>query len=293
MDTTTKFGILVGVDGSPESDAAIRWATAEAIMHGQHLTLFHVLVPIVADWPVIPVETNVAEWKAANASHVLETAMKTVHEAAGAATPPIVHSETQVDNVAAALVKASRHAALTVVGSRRLGVLGRALLGSASGYLVQHGRGPVAIVHAGEAQAPDPVSPVVVGIDGSPASEAATALAFEEASRRGVELVALHAWYDMGIETAISSYSMEYENDAHALLAERLTDGQLRYPNVIVRRRVVVDRPADRLIEESAQAQLVIVGSHGRGGFEGMLLGSVSAKVARQAQAPTIVVRAR
>jgi nucleotide-binding universal stress UspA family protein len=132
---------------------------------------------------------------------------------------------------------------------------------------------------------------VLVGIDGSPASEAATALAFDEASRRGVDLVALHAWSDVGVLPVLGMDWHEYEDRGHEVLGERLAGWQEQYPDVRVRRRIVCDQPAHRLVDESAHAQLVILGSRGRGGFAGMLLGSVSTAVAESAPCPVIVVR--
>ena len=157
--------------------------------------------------------------------------------------------------------------------------------------MVHHAHCPVAIVHEGEAEAPDHGSPVLLGIDGSPASEAATALAFDEASRRHVDLVALHAWSDVGVFPILGMDWHKYEDQGLEVLGERLAGWQEQYPDVHVRRRIVCDLPARWLIDESEQAQLVIVGSHGRGGFTGMLLGSVSTAVAESAKAPVIVVR--
>jgi nucleotide-binding universal stress UspA family protein len=113
-------------------------------------------------------------------------------------------------------------------------------------------------------------------IVGVAASEQATAIAFDEASRPGVYLVALLAWSDW---TARGSPAIEWstlQSVGGKLLAERLAERQERYLDVWVRRVVVPDRAASHLVMQSESAQLVVVGSHGRGGFAGMLLGSVS-----------------
>lgn len=184
-------------------------------------------------------------------------------------------------------------AGMVVVGARGMGAVGRLLLGSVSNGLVQHAQCPVAVVHADETSAAEQNAPVLLGIDGSPASEAATAFAFNEASRRGVPLVALHAWSDVGVFPALGMNWREHENKGHEVLAERLSGWQEQYPDVHVRRRLMCDRPAHWLIEESRPAQLVVVGSHGRGGIAGMLLGSVSSAVAQCAKAPVVVVRGK
>ena len=191
-----------------------------------------------------------------------------------------------------ALVGASRDAYMTVVGSRGMGTLGRAILGSVSSGLVHYAHGPVAIIHTDDARTPADTSPVLLGIDGSPASEEATALAFDEASRRGVDLVALHAWSDVGVYLDLALDWRQFEDQGHEVLGERLAGWQEQYPDVRVQRRIVCNRPAHWLIEESQQAQLVVVGSHGRGGFTGML-GSVGSAVAQAAKVPVIVVRPR
>ena len=202
-----------------------------------------------------------------------------------------LRTEVLYEYAVPALVDASKDAWMLVIGSRGMGAFGRAVLGSVSSGVVHHAHCPVAIVHADEAQSPDHTSPVLLGVDGSPASEAATALAFDEASRRQVELVALHAWSDVGVLPVLGMDWHKYEDEGHEVLGERLAGWQEQYPDVVVRRRIVCDRPARWLIDESQQAQLVVVGSHGRGGFAGMLLGSVSTAVAEAAKAPVIVVR--
>lgn len=286
-------GILVGVDGSPEADAAIRWATREAVLRHQRLTLLHVVAPLVVSWPVIPVATAITDWQMQNANDVLATAVKTVHAAVGRAEPPEVRTLIRHGGVAEAVVGWSRDALVTVVGSRRMGVVRRALEGSVSGHVLRHAGGPVVIVHVDEARALDPSSPIVLGIDGSPVSEAATAWAFDEASRRGVELIVLHAWADSAVRTLLGIDWEQYEAEGHAVLAERLAGWQEKYPDVTVHHRLVVDSPAERLVDASRQAQLVVVGSHGRGGFTGSVLGSVAARVCAEAAAPTVVVRPR
>src|SRR5262249_48225783 len=139
---------------------------------------------------------------------------------------------------------------------------------------------------------PDPLhAPVLVGIDGSPASELATATAFDEASRRGVELKALHAWSDTQVLELPGFDWAVVKADAERSLAERLAGWEERYPDVTVHRLLSCDRPARQLIEESESAQLVVVGSHGRGGITRMLLGSVSNAVVHSVRMPVIVAR--
>ena len=287
----TKNGILVAIDGSVESDAAVRWAAHEAAMRHAPITLMHVVLPVVTSWPVPSLQAEFNEWQEDNARQVIEDAEKTLRADVGAAAVSDLHSQIEHAYVVPALVSASKDAEMVVVGSRGLGAVGRAVLGSTSGGLLRHAHCPVAVIHADEAQAADRTSPVLLGIDGTPASEAATALAFEEASRRKVDLVALHAWSDVGVFPVVGMNWQEYEDEGHEVLGERLAGWQEQYPDVHVRRRIVCDRPARWLIDESQQAQLVIVGSHGRGGFPGMLLGSVSTAVAEAAKAPVIVVR--
>ncbi len=287
--TARKYGILVAVDGSPESDAALGWATSEAVMRHLPLTLMHVIAPVVVSWPVRYLKASYAAWQEDNAKHVIEQAQKSVHAAASSSNPSI-QIEICHDGVVRGLISASRKATLTVVGSRGLGAVGGSILGSVSRGLLHYARSPVAVIRPQEPTA-DATAPVLLGIDGSPASETATELAFDEASRRGVDLVALHAWSDVSVVGAVGVDWSEYQQEGHEVLAERLAGWQEQYPEVHVRREIVCDRPANWLIEHSGRSQLVVLGSRGRGGFTRLLLGSVSTTVAEASKAPVIVVR--
>lgn len=298
-ESTSKYGILVAVDGSAESDAAVRWAAREAAMRDAAVTLMHVIAPAMVSWPARPLEASFNNWQEENAQQVIERAQKTLHASLGDAEPSAVRAAvqhgavtaTQHGGVAATIIGASAEAQMVVVGSRGVGSLARVALGSVSRNVVQHAQCPVAVIHADEGTTPDVTSPVLLGIDGSPASEAATALAFDEASRRGVDLVAVHAWHNLGCYPVVGMYWESWEEEGHQVLAQHLAGWREQYPDVNVRRRVVCDQPARWLIDVSAEAQLVVVGSHGRGGFKGMLLGSVSTAVAERAKVPVIVVR--
>ncbi|MEZ0351548.1 universal stress protein [Mycobacterium sp. pR1184] len=290
-EPTKKHGILVCVDGSAASDAAVVWAAREAGMRHSTITLMHAVAPIVVGFPVGRLYDEMPGWQKEAGQHVIDQAQKTLSASLGESEAPEIRTEVVYSNVAPALIEASKDARMVVAGSQGLGALGRLLLGSVTTSLVHHAHCPVAVIHSDGDAAVDSTAPVLVGIDGSPASESATALAFDEASRRGVGLVALHAWSDVGVFPMLGMDWRDSEAKGEEILAERLAGWQEQYPDVHVRRVLCCDLPSRWLLEESEHAQLVVVGSHGRGGFAGMLLGSVSSHVAQSATVPVIVVR--
>ena len=289
-ESPTDFGILVGIDGSPESHAAVRWAAQEAVMRNRPLTLMHVVEPILVTWPIDAVVTSFYEWQEDNAQNVIRQAQETLDATLQDSTPPAVNLQLRHDGVVPELTDASDHAELLVIGSRGLGPVGGAVLGSVSRTILHHAHCPVVVTKEGVVRPQQPL-PVLLGIDGSPASENATAFAFSEASFRGVELIALHAWSDAAVVPVLGKDWHQYEQQGHEILAERLAGWQERYPDVRIQRRIVADKPARWLIDESRNAQLVVVGSRGRGGISSMLLGSVSTAVAESALAPVAVVQ--
>ncbi|MQS37876.1 universal stress protein, partial [Streptomyces katsurahamanus] len=147
---------------------------------------------------------------------------------------------------------------------------------------------------------PDPAGPVLLAVDGSPQAEAAVGFAFAEASLRGAELVALHAWSgwtgrgddDPGHPQNLVDDAGRLGDTEERVLAEALAGWQAKYPDVTVRRDLVRKSARQALIEASEEAQLLVVGARGRGGFTGLLLGSVSQAVLHHAHCPVAVVRA-
>ncbi|OBG17525.1 universal stress protein [Mycolicibacterium celeriflavum] len=286
MATATKHhGILVAIDGSPAAKVAVDWAAREAAMHRLPLCLIHVIdSPSVPMWPQEPMPLEPVDRLNQRGRDIIEAATETAKNAT-AGEDLAITTELVTARVLPTLVDLSKDAHMIVVGCRGLGAIRRRLLGSVSWGLLHHAKCPVAVIHDEDPLMPQPISkaPVVVGIDGSPASELATAIAFDEASRRGVELAAVHAWSDMSGYELPGCEVPALRREAEVALGERLAGWQEQYPDVKIRRVVVMDRPAHQLLEQSDSAQLTVLGSHGRGGFAGMLLGSVSSAVAEAA----------
>lgn len=158
--------------------------------------------------------------------------------------------------------------------------------------LAGHAACPVVVVREPVGASED--LPVVVGVDRSSHSEAAVAFAYEVASLRGAPLAAVHTWSVWLFNTRMGPL-MDWEpiqTREREVLAERLAGWSEKFADVPVRRVVYRDRPARSLLEQAAHAQLLVVGSRGRGHLTGLVLGSVSHAVLHRAACPVAVVRA-
>jgi nucleotide-binding universal stress UspA family protein len=204
-----------------------------------------------------------------------------------------------VGGPAGVLVDESRAASLVVVGTRGLGGFAGLLAGSVSTQVADHAHCPVIVVRTGATTGPGPGAPVVVGLDGSPLSSHALQFALDLAAASDAPLVALYAWRglptgNLGPTTVWHYDPEEAEEEARRLLAEQLAGCAERYPQVSIEQRTVLSfNPGDTLVDASRTAGLVVVGSRGRGGFTGLLLGSTSQTLVHHARCSVAVIHQR
>jgi nucleotide-binding universal stress UspA family protein len=190
---------------------------------------------------------------------------------------------------ARALLGEAEHADLVVVGSTGAGAFTRFLLGSTTGALLASCPCPVVVVPA---QAPEPTGRIVVGTDGSEHAEHAVRWAADEADRRGAELMIVHGWkrgYHLTIE------GVDRADDLTPVDAELILDRAVEAARAVsgasIEGRLVEGSVADTLLDLSKTADLLVVGSRGRGGFRAMLFGSIASSVATHSHCPAVIVR--
>lgn len=290
--------VVVGVDGSKGSDIAVRWAAEFAASRGRELDIVHGMDLLSVSRVYNSYEAmapSVIDGVRARAAAVVADA-----ELAAQATVSGVRISTQIsdDSPGQVLIGRSHRAYAVVLGAT--GTAGTlAHLGSTLLAVTAHAEGTVAVVRT-DPDAGDTIhheGPVVVGVDGGPVSEAAIATAFMEAAERRAELIAVHTWSDWNFGSfagreGLTMPDIDSEEAEIAILAERLAGWQEKYPDVTVTQQVYPDGPREQLRTWSRSAQLVVVGSRGRGGFEGLLLGSTANYLVQHAFCPVMVVHA-
>ncbi|WP_406177428.1 universal stress protein [Streptomyces sp. NBC_00996] len=285
--------VVVGVDGSASSLAAVETAAREARWRGAGLRVVHAF-----PWPAmhVPLGPSPLGPPEGGIRNMVEHLGREAVARARSVAPEVDVSQAVVTGEPLTVLEAqSRAAELVVVGSRGMGGFVGLLVGSTAVHLAAHGKCPVLVVR----ETGDDAGPVVLGVDGSTTGESAVDFAFVEAAWRGAGLVALHAWTTWNAplpapQDAAAPYANppgELGQEEERLLAEALTGHRERYPEVAVEHQVVHGRTREALIEASCSAQLLVVGARGRGGFAGLLLGSVSQAVLHHAHCPVAVVR--
>lgn len=284
-------GVVVGVDGSEPSRQALEWAACEASRRGVTLGIAH----------AFPVDVSAARTEDPPA--LRGAAERLLAEAADHARG-LVNGVSVVQALldgppARALVRESEHVSLLVVGSRGQGGFVNLLLGSTAVNVAAQAACPVVVMPRPEARGPlgTDMGPVAVGTDASPRADRALEFAFARAQDRNVAVIALYAWQ---LPDSYSAYpirellrggSSRAERDACARLADAVGPWQRRYPTVAVDQHVVLGQPVNVLADASSNAQVIVVGSRGRGSLAGLVLGSVSQGLLRHTQCPVLVVR--
>jgi nucleotide-binding universal stress UspA family protein len=285
--------IVVGVDASLSSADAVNWAADACERRHATLRLVHAYpysaVPIQRPGPTLADEQRAPDPQSAMLLDDVAAALRASHPNLTVDTRPLPGSPDDV------LRHESERARLTVIGAHGTGHISgtnrRPTLGSVASALSAVNPAPVAIIH------PHHITtgrgPVVVGVDGSPASEAAVAFAFQEAAVRQAELIAVHSWHSEQAGSAYPDFPTpneitEIEDGEHALLSQRLAGWRETYPDVQVHRRVINGRSTPALLDFGQSAQLVAVGSRGRG-YTSRLLGSTSNALILQCECPVVV----
>lgn len=260
--------VVVGVDGSEQSFAAASWAVDEAARLSEQVRVVLVNDRAPCDdelWACL--EGNVRR-------------LSTDH-------PQLkIYPKLARGHPASELVRRSAQARLVVVGSRGRGAVAGTLLGSVSTKVATHAHCPVVVVRE-----PRYDGPVVVGLDGSPHSQLALRFAFETAAERATELVAMQVWQEPHAEQPALDVDLQEQLErVRRSLAEQLAGWREGYPSVPVRAVAQRGHVVGELVHAARDAQLLVVGHRGAGGFAG-LLGSVAAGVLHHAPGAVAVVR--
>jgi nucleotide-binding universal stress UspA family protein len=283
--------LVVGIDGSASARHAAFWAAREAVRRHAALSLvFAYSLPAAGYSGYNPYPADMLGTMSDDGQAVLDEVAAAVH----AAHPELdVTTEVVHCDPATALRRAADGAVLTVLGGHHRSRVATAL-GSLAAKLVARNPSPVAVVPDGEEPG---TGPVVVGVDGSPASEGAISFAFEAASLRHAPLTAVHCWTDPAGMSAVTTYTAmladpdPIEESERSLLSERLAGWSEKYPDVAVERVLTRQGAVFALGDLASSAQLLVIGTRGHAGLAGLLAGSTGQTLIGHSSVPVVVVR--
>lgn len=273
--------ILVGVDDGPESQLALRWAVEAAEGRGAAVRVVRAYLNELSRWPAVGVEGYVPPPMPLDKyQHEVEAAVQYARDRLGYQGGSGWLAD---DDPAHAILTEAGEADMVVVGTRSRNKMSAAVLGSVATSVTAKAPCPVVVVR-GERR----TGPVVVGTDGSAESEQAMAFGFEEAARTGQPLKVVYCWHPQEQHAESTESTRRLLKD---WLAESIAPYLDKYPTVRAQASVVEGRASAQLVDLSATASLVVVGSRGRGGIAGLLLGSVSQSLLHHADSPVAIVR--
>lgn len=278
MDEDNRNTIVVGYDASPEADLALAWAGEAALLAQMRVRAVIVDDLYESQWTGLGRRSN--EELTAQFEGVLKRsgAHGTLERRSGTIVP--------------VLLDAARDAPMLVVGSHGHGRVAEVMIGSVSQHVATHAACPVVVVR-------EPASAsahrIVVGVDGSGGSRAALEFACRRAELTGEVVVAVHAWKigrvlldHRGLLPPDLGPTLEARE---LLLSESVAGVRGDHPDVTMQLEAIPVAPGQALVDQSSTASLIVTGSHGRGAFAGMLLGSVSHEVLCRATCPVAIVR--
>ncbi|MDT4910055.1 MAG: hypothetical protein QOI69_3296 [Pseudonocardiales bacterium] len=287
--TVHRMPVVVGVDESDGADQALTWAAEEARSRGVGLRLVcayggefsYAGLTLFGNFPV----PDLAGAGKATADLLAKAAARVAER-----TPEVeVVTEAVEDDAAQALIEESANASLMVLGSRHRGGTGSVVLGSVSSAVAAQAACPVVVLRGPAGLAAEHAQ-VVVGVDGRPTSEKVLAFAFDYASRHSAPLHAVLCWHPDRLAEMKWRAQQPAPAEAEAWLSEALAGWRERYPDVTVHSGVERQHPVDALVEASNGQDLLVVGSRGRHGLTGAVLGSVSQGVLHHANCPVAVL---
>lgn len=282
---TAPGSVVVGVDGSSYSDAALEWAVDYAVAHHAPLCMVHGAGELGDT--LLPYRIDAREQLESVSRKVTEHSLALVQ---GRAPDLEVEIRAPFEDARRALVEVE-HASMIVIGTRGRGTLRSLLLGSVSQAVAAHASCPVTVVRAAEGRDEEAPGTVVVGVALDGSAQAALEVAFEIASMTGRPLEAVHAWsaHDTFIDPATDAQRHVIVEAHERGVAEVMAGYPEKYPDVHVTSRLVDGEPVTALLKESERAAHLVVGSRKARAVR-RYVGSVSRSVVERAHCPVTVV---